>query len=328
MKVTLLPGPTQQRRLFSTRALDQLDELGQLIRNPDDHADLDKLSELAAEAEVLITSWGSPRLELPLLTRLSHLELVLHAAGSIKPIMSGAAWDRGIRVSGSSGPLGVGVAETALGMTIASLKNLWRLGSSISARGWSEQRAGVRELYDVTVGVVGAGRAGSHYIRLLQPFDVRILLADPEVSAEEAARLGAAKVTLDELIASADVVSLHAPSLPQTRHLLNRDRLRAMRDDAILINTARGSLVDEAALVTELESGRLFACLDVTDPEPPAVDNRLRELPNCVLTGHVAGSVSNGLRRIGDHVVRELQRYGAGESMAGEVRRSDLDRLA
>lgn len=110
--------------------------------------------------------------------------------------------------------------------------------------------------------------------------------------------------------------------------MINADLLRIMKDDAILINTARGALIDEDALVAELRRGRLFACLDVTDPEPPAADHPFRTLPNCVLTGHVAGAVNNGVKRLGRFAVAEIRRFLADEPLEGEVREADLARLA
>lgn len=328
MKIALLPGPTLRDRLFAAADLDALAGLGEVVRNESESVDADIVRTLAADADAVITSWGCPSFDAAVMKELGRLRVLAHAAGTVKPIVTPALWKNGVRVSSANGPLGIGVAETALGMTITSLKNLWQLKDSATTGGWREENAGVRELFDITVGVVGAGRAGAHYIQLLRAFEVEIVLYDPTLTTEQAAELGARKVELDELIERSDVVSVHAPSIPATKHLFNTERLRAMKDDAILINTARGSLIDEDALVEELRRGRLFACLDVTDPEPPAADHPFRALPNCVLTGHVAGAVNNGLRRLGRFAVAELRRFRADEPMEGEVRESDLTTLA
>lgn len=328
MKIALLPARTTQDRLFTPRDLEALAGLGDVVRNESETVDARIVTELADEAEVAITSWGCPSFDAQIMDRLGRLRLITHAAGSVKPIVTPAVWKNGVRVSSGNGPLGVGVAETALGMTIASAKNLWRLKDSAAAGGWREENPRVRELFDLTIGVVGAGRAGAHYIRLLQAFEVDVVLYDPTLTAERAAALGARKVELDELARISDVISIHAPSIPETRHMINADLLRIMKDDAILINTARGALIDEDALVAELRRGRLFACLDVTDPEPPAADHPFRTLPNCVLTGHVAGAVNNGVKRLGRFAVAEIRRFLADEPLEGEVREADLARLA
>jgi phosphoglycerate dehydrogenase-like enzyme len=168
---------------------------------------------------------------------------------------------------------------------------------------------------------------GRHVIKLLRPFGVRVLLYDPYVSAEEASQLGAEKVEMDDLVARADIVSLHAPGKPETYHMLSAERLAMIKDDALLINTARGTLVDEAALVGELAKGRFFAFLDVTDPEPPAADSPLRQLENVVITPHSAGCIED-CGRMGEMAVEELRRFFAGEPPLYRVAPDMMTRIA
>jgi phosphoglycerate dehydrogenase-like enzyme len=135
---------------------------------------------------------------------------------------------------------------------------------------------------------------------------------DPYMSDEAAKCLGAHKAELDDLLRQCDVLTLHAPSLPETEHLIDARRLALMKDDALIVNTARGSLFDESALVAELCKGRFFAFLDVTDPEPPAADSPLRSLPNVVVTPHLAGCIEN-CTRMSEMAAEELRRFFAGE---------------
>ena len=169
---------------------------------------------------------------------------------------------------------------------------------------------------------------GFRVIELLRPFDLRVLLYDPFVTAAEAARLGVEPVGLDELCARADVVSVHAPQLPETHHMISARELSLMRTGSTLINTARGSLIDEAALLREVVPGRLHAVLDVTDPELPPADSPLYELPNVLLTPHVAGSLGNELHRMTDHSLDELERYARGRPFADPVHPAALNRSA
>jgi phosphoglycerate dehydrogenase-like enzyme len=169
------------------------------------------------------------------------------------------------------------------------------------------------------VGIVGASRIGRLVIEHLRRFDVDVLLADPSVDRPAADQLGVQLVDLPTLVASADVISLHAPLLPETRHLLDGPLLARIRDGAVLINTARGALVDPDALVAELLTGRFRAVLDVTDPEPPPTTSPLWDLDNVVLTPHVAGSRGMELRRIGQEVVAEVERLVRGEPLRYSV---------
>ncbi len=165
-------------------------------------------------------------------------------------------------------------------------------------------------------------------IELLRPFDLDVLLYDPYVGEEEAARLGVRLTTLDELCASSSVVSVHAPQLPETRHLIGAAQLAAMPAGATLINTARGSLVDEDALLPELTSGRLHGVLDVTDPDLPGASSPLYDLPNVLLTPHVAGSLGNELHRMADQALDELERFASGLPFADPVHGDTLSRSA
>ncbi len=133
---------------------------------------------------------------------------------------------------------------------------------------------------------------------------------------------------LDDLFTWSDVVSLHAPALPNTRHLVDVARLARMHDGAWLVNTARGSLVDTDALTRECEAGRLHALIDTPDPEPLPADSPLYDLPNVVLTPHVAGSLGNEIARMGDLAVAEVRRFLSGQPLEHEVREEDLERIA
>jgi phosphoglycerate dehydrogenase-like enzyme len=186
----------------------------------------------------------------------------------------------------------------------------------------------VRELYDVTIGIIGASRTGRHVLRLLKEFDARVVVCDPTIDGAEAASLGARLVTMDELMRVSDVVSLHAPALPKLHHMLGRQEFAAMKDDAIFLNTARGMLVDESALIAELQTGRISAILDVTSPEPPAKDSPLRSLPNVTLLPHIAGAISTGCLRQGRSTVDQLLEFAAGERMQGEISRERFDIMA
>ncbi|MFJ9827381.1 hydroxyacid dehydrogenase [Streptomyces sp. NPDC101160] len=281
-----------------------------------------------AEAELLLTCWGATPLTPDVLARAPRLKAVVHAAGSVKHHITDACWERGIRVTSAAAANALPVAEYTLAAILIAGKQVLR-----SAQRYAELRTDHAWLaesatwgnYRRTVGIVGASRIGRRVLDLLRPFDLDVLLYDPYVTTPPP---GVELVALDELCARSSVVSVHAPQLPATYRMIGAAQLAAMPDGATLINTARGSLVDEDALLPHLVSGRLHAVLDVTDPEPPAPDSPLWELPNVLLTPHVAGSLGNELHRMADQALDEVARYGRGEPFAEEVRASDLQRSA
>lgn len=320
-KIVVLSSMDKTKAVFSDASLEQLSAMGEVIFNEETvKPDIDRAKVLVKDADIVITSWGCPKLDKEILDCAPNLKLVLHAAGSVKGIITPELWEKGIRVSNAAEALGRGVAETTLGLTITSLKDLWNLSKETRKGGWwniSKER--LIDVYDITIGVVGAGNAGRHYMKLMQSFEVDILLYDPTVSFEEAEQMGATKVELNDLLKRSDVVSIHAPSIPATHHMLNKEGLQLMKDHAVIINTARGDVIDEKALIEELQKNRFIACLDVTDPEPPAEESVLRTLPNVILTPHIAGAVTNGKHRVGKYINEDLQNFINDKKMMGEV---------
>ncbi|WP_238005363.1 hydroxyacid dehydrogenase [Dactylosporangium sp. AC04546] len=291
----------------------------------DDHADA-----ALGQAEVLVTAWGFPRLDARLLDRAPRLRLVAHTGASVKPFVTDELFERGIAVTQAGQGMARSVAEVALAFTLALLHRLPRFDHALHAGAeWSaaEQAPPRQEILGCPVGVVGASRTGRAYLELLRALGADVSVADPTLTPADAAGLGARLAGLDELLAGSRIVALHAPVLPETRHLLGARELALLPDGAGLVNTARSWLIDEAALVAELSTGRIDAALDVFDDEPLPVGHPLRALPNVLLTPHQAAGTVQGRRRQGGIVVDEIARYAAGQPLAHAVTRQLLARM-
>jgi phosphoglycerate dehydrogenase-like enzyme len=192
---------------------------------------------------------------------------------------------------------------------------------------WSREAPNVGN-YRKTVGIVGASHVGKLVIERLKSYELSVVLYDPFITPLAARDLGARKLGLSELMAEADVVSLHAPLLKDTYHMIGARELSLMGDGTTLINTARGALVDPRALEAELTKGRIHAVLDTTDPEVLPADSRLFELPNVFLTPHIAGSLGDEAQRLADYMVAEVERFVRGNALKHLVLREHLVRLA
>ncbi|MFJ9540997.1 hydroxyacid dehydrogenase [Streptomyces sp. NPDC101225] len=277
--------------------------------------------EALARTEILVTGWGCPLLDTAALDAAPRLRAVLHAAGSVKGFTTPEVWRRGIVVSSAAAANAVPVAEYTLAMILLAGKDALgareRLRTGRAFPGW-EIVPGIGNL-GRRVGVVGASRIGRRLLELLRPFDLRPSLADPYVDAAESAALGVPLLSLDDLLRTSDIVTLHAPATPETHHLIGRRELALMPDGAVLVNTARGALVDHEALTAELRTGRLAAVLDVTDPEPLPPGSPLYDLPNAFVTPHLAGSQGNEVARLGRVVAEEAARFVRGEAPAYAV---------
>ncbi len=323
------------RHCFAQKDLNRIARQGRLVRTgAQTETELDAAwQKHAHEISALITGWDSPCPGDHRLSLAPNLQLLVHAAGSVKPVLSPQIWARSIRVATANHALARGVAETTLGLIITGLKGIFPTSTLTRQGGWKDgaltlSTFPVRELYDITVGLIGAGAIGRQLISLLKPFEVEILLADPYLDPAQARELGVKLVSLDELLAQSQVVSLHAPALPGNRHLLSKREFALMQNHAIFINTARGMLIDEPALATELATGRIWAFLDVTDPEPPAVDHPFRTLPNVVLTPHIAGALANGCRRLGRATADNIEAFANQQPLLSEVKEEQLARIA
>ncbi|WP_406117255.1 hydroxyacid dehydrogenase [Streptomyces anulatus] len=330
----LAMGPGIAEQLFGARQRARLTALVDTDPGLVAHRLTDPAPEVAralAGAELLITCWGTPPLTAEVLAAAPRLRAVVHAAGSVKHHITPACWERGLRVTSAAAANALPVAEYTLAAILLAGKDVLpaarRYRELRAPHDWRAELAGHGN-YRRCVGIVGASRIGRRVIELLRPFDLEVLLFDPYVDAGTAARLGAEQVGLDELCARSRIVSVHAPELPATRHMIGAAQLAAMPDGATLINTSRGSLIDGNALLPELVSGRLNAVLDVTEPEVPPASSPLYDLPNVLLTPHVAGSLGDEIHRLADFALDEVARYASGLPFADPVTPEDLARMA
>jgi phosphoglycerate dehydrogenase-like enzyme len=281
------------------------------------------------DIEVVIGNWGVPRFTPELLAAMPALRIVCYAAGSVRAFVTPEFWRRGIRLTTAAAANARPTAIFAEAMILLSLKQTWLYLREPRAD-WAYLRdtpsSGVHR---ATVGIIGLSRVGREVIRGLQRHEVRILAHDPTVDAEEARRLGVELTPLPELFARSDVVSLHAPLLPQTTGLVTGELLRRMSRHTTFVNTARGAIVREAELVAVLrERPDLTAVLDVTDPEPAPADSPLRQLPNAVLTPHLAGARHREIELLMRVALDELERHLRGEPLQHPLTEAEAERQA
>ncbi|QMU96337.1 hydroxyacid dehydrogenase [Microbacterium esteraromaticum] len=313
----LLFDETRQARLA-----EMADTAGRMLITDLDDPSVDPL---LADTEVLVTSWGAPRLDAARLARMPRLRAVLHAAGSVQWLVSNEFWARDIRLTSAADANAVPVAEFTLGAILLSGKRTFTHLQAPHDAGWNAWTARRIGNVDRTVGIVGFSRIGRRVVELLRPFDgIRCLVSDPFADADAVAAAGGTLLPLDEMLPQVDVLSLHAPSLPATRHMIADAQLAALPDGATVINTARGALLDHDALLAECRTGRLDALLDVTEPEPLPADSELRRLPNVAITPHLAGSLGTEGRRLADAALDELAAYIAGAPAGHPVSEAEL----
>ncbi len=328
--LAMMPGIEAQ--LLTPDARERLESMVELVDPA--AVDLSTLpSATLAGIEIVVGGWGCNALDEAFLAQMPKLQLLAYAAGSVKHTITPATWKRGVMVSSAAAANAVPVAEFTFAAIVMIAKDVFRIRDQHRATRGREAVSGVGPTGELgarglRVGVIGASATGRLVIARLATLDASVAVADPYLDDNRARTVGAALVGLDDLFSWADIVTVHAPALPTTHHLVNAERLARMHDGAWLLNTARGALVDTEALTRECVTGRLNAFVDTPDPEPLPSDSPLYDLPNVVLTPHIAGSLGNEISRMGDLAVDEVRRFLAGDPLAHEVRAEDLGRIA
>ncbi|MET8987363.1 hydroxyacid dehydrogenase [Nonomuraea wenchangensis] len=306
---------------------DERARLDRLVRwaGPDATAEqLSRRPALLADVELLITGWGGPRLDRTLLSHATRLRAVFYGGGSVRPIVTDEFWTAGIRIVSAAAANAVPVAEFTFAQVTLALKHAHRSERAVRRLARFPSEPAAPGTFGSTVGILSLGLIGRLVAQRLSTLDVQVLAVDPYVDAASAAALGVELVGIEELFRRADVISVHTPSLPETWGLITEELLASMREGATIINTARGAVLDEPALIRVLRRRQdVFAILDVTHPEPPEPSSPLYSLPNVVLTPHIAGSIGLERRRVGRLVVDEVGRFVAGRPLLHEVRAAD-----
>lgn len=271
------------------------------------------IDELPEDVELLVAGWGMPSISETDLDRLPHLRAVVHTAGGVGFLDAGAR-ERGVVMSTNRYTNGIPVAEWTVSLIVLAAKGaLWASRRYCAQQHFVAPMFADLGLYRRRIGIVSASNIGTLVMEMLRNYDVEVLLFDPYVTPEAAAQHGVELVgDLQELARRCDILSLHAPVTEETKGMISKDVLAAMPDGATLINTSRGIVVDQDAMVEELLTGRINAMIDVTEPEPLPAGHPLFSLPNVFLTPHLAGSVGSEIRRLGVSAIDEVERYVRG----------------
>lgn len=339
MKKTVLCIPTldHMEYVFSEVTLERLKDAFDVTFND---LDRDCTSEEVASRiggfDALITGWGSPSLKASVFESADRLRIIAHSAGSVKGLLREDVVQRyivprGICLCNAAKAIAFNVAEATLGLLIMTCRRLLDHVMNVRERLVWRDRGIPRDVGTIngsTLGIVGASMVGREVIRLLKPFDCRVLVYDPYLSGEEADGLGVEKTGLEDLFERSDFVSVHAPMTDETYRMVGERHLRLLRDGAVLVNTSRGSVIDQEALVRECETGRILVALDVTDPEPLPKDSPLRKLKNVIVTPHVAGQGLYGAKKIGDMTLQALEDFFAGREVKNRIDFDKYDVLA
>lgn len=314
-KILYLPPTSLSVDILSDKARATLESLGQVAWNPcDRNYTAEEVKAMLPGAAAVITSWGSPAFTPEMIAAADSLEVIGHAAGTIKHMVPKEAFDRGIRALSAAPVIADSVAEWTLWAMLMMQRDVLRYDRRMKEeRGWRRPEEWGQELYYKKVGVVAASMVGRRTIALLEPFHCDVAVYDPYLSDEAAAELGVRKLSLEALFATSDIVTDHAPSTPETHKMIGAKHFRAMPDGALFVNSARTWTLDEEAMIAELRTGRIRAVLDVFGQEPLPAESPLRDLDNVFLTPHIAGGTKESRARLVQGIAEDMARIFAGQ---------------
>ncbi len=329
-KILFALSPALRDEIFSRESLRRAESFAetQYFGGP---GDMDREQLLAAISDLtgLVTGWGSPRVTEEILAMAPQLRIICHSAGSVRPYVCDQVFERGVCVTNAASAIAVSVAETTIGLMIASLRHLCEYNEHLWKGGTGKFDPGpTHELTGKTVGIVGMGEVGRRVIALLKAFSCRILVFDPYKSAQEVENAGGLSASLQDVFARSDIVSLHAPDIPSNTHMISKSLLGLLRDHALFVNTARGRLVDEEALIEEVRSGRIHCALDVFEGQASEVAKTLSGVRNAILTPRIAGRSVEARRRQGDVVVEDLELFFGGKRPRNLVSKEMMEWMA
>ncbi len=327
-------APREQfMRVYSEEARERLHDLVELDESLiPETTDITSVQASLDGATVVLSTWGAHAYTDIVLESCPNLELILYAAGTFKSQVTPALIAKAPVVCNAAHLNAIPTAEFSLMLILAALKDYLPHLQSLRSGGpgaWEKLGKEVRRgYYRTTVAILGLGAVSKHLIRLLRNFDVNVLVSDDFLAEATAAELGVRKVTVEEAMREADVVSIHHADVERNWGIVNSETLGLMKDGARLVNTSRGRMIVEDDLVDELKTGRISAYLDVTHPEPPPEGHPFYTLPNCFLSPHTAGSLSVEVQRMGDYCVRELEHWIAGEEQERQLDITNLENRA
>ncbi len=272
----------------------------------------EELIERIADCDAILTCWGSNPLTEEIVKHAPKLKIMAHMAGSVAYVASEALYDKGVKVIGANDTMfAESVAEGALSYALVALRKINQVVTTLDKErtdGWSKVFP-IRGLIDRTVGIVSFGAIAEHFVRMLQPFHCKIKVYSRSISDEKLQQYNMERASLEEICSTCDVISIHTAWNKHTEKMIDKRLLQMIKKNAVLVNTARGQVIDEEALIEELKTGRFYAALDVFCEEPLPMDSPFYDMENVLVMPHHGGPTQDRYRFIASKMIDEVYDY-------------------
>lgn len=279
---------------FTPENVERINALGEVTWNPyDRHLTPEEFRDALVDVDVCFCCWGVPPFDSVVLEKANKLNIIAYVGGSVNHFATDEVYNRGIHVLTGNEEFARSVAEGNLGYIIAALRRLPQTVNQMAEEGWQHVYMRTESLLEQNVGIIGLGTISRYLISYLKPFNCHIKLFSNHTTDEEAAALGVEKVSLEEMFKTCKIISVNSSRTPKNYHIVSDELMSLLRPDCLIVNTSRGSLIDEEAMARHLQAGHFRAILDVYEVEPLPVDSPLRGLENCILIPHRGGPTTD-----------------------------------
>ncbi len=306
---------------FSERARKEIEKLGEVKYNTlGREFTREELKEALKDIDVAFTGWGTTSYDEEILENNTSLKLIAHTGGSVSGLLSDEISKRGITLISGNRVYAESVAEGTLTYMLMAQRRLPEIIADVNENGWPKQYLYTKGLKEKTIGLIGFGMIAKNVARILSVFDVKIKIYSGYLSEEEAAEYNAKVCSLDEIFETCDIISVHSGLNEKNYHLIDKKYLSKMKDDALIVNTARGAVINESDLVEELKTGRIRAILDVYEKEPLPMDSGLRNLSNVILIPHKGGPTTDVRELVTIALCEDVKKFFEGsEELTHEI---------
>lgn len=321
-----IPKGAMRDTFIPPEVAERINSLGNAVwNNTEENWSSNDLKEKLKNIDVCISGWGSAQYDENALQYADKLKIIAHTGGSAANLVSEEVFNRNIRVISGNWFFAQSLAEGTLAYMLSSLRDIPYYNNEVHQGHWKNDNYYNEGILDQTVGLIGFGMTAQILVNMLKPFNVKIKVFSEHKTDEIYKEYGVQRASLEEIITTCKIISVHMAQRADTYHIINRELLKKISDGSILVNTSRGSLIDEQALAEELSTGRFKAILDVYEIEPLPADSKLRGLKNVILIPHMGGPTIDRRISCTQGILDDIERFVRGEKLKYEM---DMDYIS
>lgn len=287
----------------------------------------EELKERLRGVDVCICGWGSSEFNEIALKQADRLKIIAHTGGTVTNVISNAVYEKGIKVVSGNWFFAQSLAEGTLAYILSALRDIPYYNNEVHQGRWRGKNYYNEGILEQTVGLIGFGMTAQILVTMLKPFHVNIKVFSEHKTDEVYEEYGVVRGSLEEVLTTCKIISVHMAQRQDTYHLINKELLKIIPDGSLLVNTSRGSLIDEEALADELSTGRFKAVLDVYETEPLPGTSKLRGLDNVILIPHMGGPTVDRRKSCTQGILEDIERFFKGEKLRYEVGMEYVNRM-